>query len=144
MSPVCPPGAPSSVLAPSLGSQIRHTFAHERFQCLAPHPESSVLHFCSIEAIHHFCLVSSFLLLLSLLAPKHLGVKPLYNEKGLGARWARSCPAGFLRPVGCPGDPGTSPRGRPAVPGNRLLPYQLPDKLQPNPEVAPPVFQFVV
>lgn len=90
--------------------------------------------------------VGSLLPLPSLLAPKHLGVKLHYSEKGLGEPWACSCTAVLLGARGAvPEMLGTSPPGPSAVlPGSLAAPYQLPGKLQPNPETAPPVFQFVV
>lgn len=65
-------------------------------------PRAVCQHFCSIEAIHHFCLVGSFLLLLVPLGPQtRRGETSPQGERPWGTR-ACWCPAVFLQPAGCP------------------------------------------
>lgn len=120
-------------------------FLTDAFKDLLPPQERSASAFLLGEDVSLFLHRPALLLSLSLLAPRYLGVKPPYHEKGVGERRACSCPAVLLGGSGdAPETLGTSPCGLCCVAGQLAASYQLPDKLQPNPETTPPGFQFVV
>lgn len=73
------------------------------------------------------------------------GETPLQRERRWGALGLLmpGCPVGGQ--WGCPGNAGRFSQGALCRVARQLAaPYQLSDKLQPNSEMAPPVFQFVV